>query len=106
VTSLGPAAFRLLKRLEPGDAGHAHEFLNTIARQHNVDVLRHPADKAMPPDRPASCHNGWTLQDVQQVINRLHDTTIATRQVLWRKHGAPPCAQSICKVQSVREIFQ
>jgi hypothetical protein len=47
------------------------------------------------PDSPTTADDGFAVQNIQQVIDRLHDASVATREVLWFEHMVSTCLQLV-----------
>ena len=79
VAGLGPAPFRLGEHFKPRHARQPHKLFDPIGGQNDVDVLRHPTDKPMPPNGPAAGQDRWALHDVEQTIDCLRAITAQGR---------------------------
>ena len=92
--------------LDPERAQRPQELLDPVCRQDNIHVLRHAADEPVAPDSPAPRQHRGTLQERQQVIDRLHHAAVPARQVLRSKHGRPSDEELIGKLQTLGQRFQ
>ncbi len=85
-----PSSWQHRQNLEPRNSRRSQEFLNSRGRKRDVKILGHAADITVSPDGPPAAQNGLTLDDVQQMIDRLDNTTVTTREVLRLEHACPP----------------
>jgi hypothetical protein len=84
----GPPAWLVDQNVESRDGGDSQELGKAVSRQDDVDVLGHSADESVPPNRPASPHDGLTAHHRQDSVDGAHGSAVSPRQILRLKHDA------------------
>ena len=90
VPDFGPAAAHRGQQLKAGNRGGLQKIVNPARRQNDVNILRHAAQEAVKPDRPAARQQRFALCYLEAMVDRLDDTAISARKILGLDHFAPP----------------
>jgi hypothetical protein len=92
---LRPAILLLREQIEAGDRGGSHEFVDTILRYNDVNILRDAANVAVPPDRPSTTNDRFAIARPKYLVQRSNHSPVPARQILRLEHSISPLPKGV-----------